>query len=198
MTRQSTTGPLASGTLRTRTHLTAILCATAALAGCSGGDETTAPIATMPALPASSAPTGPEATVKKTALDVYQGYWREMQAYYADRDGTTADLKQYAASEALASAENDAEYAHGRGRIYIGLVVVSKSTVIGTDLGSKTPKVMLSSCLDVSRWRPVIADNRKPVGLPTNRLTKYLIASTLEKWPQGWRVVRDEPQDKRC
>ncbi|MGX1267094.1 replication-relaxation family protein [Streptomyces phaeoluteigriseus] len=26
----------------------------------------------------------------------------------------------------------------------------------------------------------------------------YLIATTLEKWPQGWRVVRDEPQGKKC
>ncbi|MET9062815.1 hypothetical protein ABZX99_33950 [Streptomyces antibioticus] len=206
MTRESIAGPLAIGALRTRTRLAAlaaVVCASAALAGCSNQDDTsaaesTAPTPTAPTAPASTAPADPEAMAKKTALEVYQGYWQEMQAYYADRDGTTEALKGYAASEALASAESDAEYAHGRGRIYIGPVVLSESTVTSTDLDSKTPKVMLSSCLDVSQWQPVIADTHKPVKLPTNRLTKYLIASTLEKWPQGWRVVRDEPQDKRC
>lgn len=156
MTRQSTTGPLATKALSTRTRLIAlgaILCATATLAGCSSGDDTTVSESTAPTSAASTAPVSPappadpEAVVKKTALEVYQGYWREMQAYYADRNGTTAGLKQYAASEALASAENDAEHAHGRGRIYIGPVIVSESTVTGTDLASKTPKVMLSSCL---------------------------------------------------
>ncbi|WP_405624933.1 hypothetical protein OG933_01785 [Streptomyces sp. NBC_00016] len=116
MTRQSTTGPLAGGVLRTRTRtrlnaLAAVLCAAAALAGCSsGGDDTTASESTAPtftasAAPVSSAPTDPEAAVKKTALEVHQGYWREMQAYYADRDGTTEGLKGYAASEALAGAQ---------------------------------------------------------------------------------------------
>ncbi|MEU9272303.1 hypothetical protein AB0E04_43925 [Streptomyces sp. NPDC048251] len=206
MTRQSTTGPLASGALRTRTRLpalTAILCASAALAGCSSGDdstaaESTAPTLTASAAPLSTAPADPEAEAKETALEVYQSYWGEMQAFYADRDGTSKGLKQYAASEALSVAENDAQRAHARNRIYIGKVTVSQSTVTGTDLEREVPKVTLSSCLDVSQWQPVVADTRKPVDLPTGRLTKYLIAATLEKWPQGWRVVRDEPQDKRC
>ncbi|MEU8576424.1 hypothetical protein [Streptomyces asoensis] len=201
MTRQSITGPLASGTLRTRTRLTALtaaLCATAALAGCSSGDDTTAPTTTASATFVTPAPANPGPEAKKTALKVYQSYWREMQAYYADRDGATTDLKQYAASEALAVAENAAARAHARGRIYIGKVIVSQSTVTGTDLDRQVPKVMLSSCLDVSQWQPVIADTHKPVDLPANRLTKYWIASTLEKSPQGWRVVRDEPQGKKC
>ncbi|OQR61994.1 secreted protein/lipoprotein [Streptomyces maremycinicus] len=121
-----------------------------------------------------------------------------MQAFYADRNGTTAGLKGYAASEALAVAENAAGRAHARGRVYIGKVTVSQSTVTETDLDRQVPNVTLSSCLDVSQWQPVVADTRKPVDLPANRLTKYLIASTLEKWPQGWRVVRDEPQGKKC
>ncbi|GGQ97513.1 secreted protein/lipoprotein [Streptomyces asoensis] len=136
--------------------------------------------------------------MKKIALEVYQGYWRKMQAYYADRNGSTADLKQYAASEALEVAENDAQRAHSRNRIYSGKVTVSQSAVTGTDLDRKVPNVTLSSCLDVSQWLPVVADTRKPVDLPTGRLTKYLITTTLEKWPEGWRVVRDEPQGKKC
>lgn len=204
MTRQSTTGPLADGTLRTRTRLTALttaLCASVAMAGCSSGDDTTAaksPAPTASAAAVSSASADPEAAVKKLVLEVYQGYWSKMQAYYADRNGSTADLKQYAASEALEVAENDAQQAHSRNRIYSGKVTVSQSAVTGTDLDRKVPNVTLSSCLDVSQWLPVVADTRKPVDLPTGRLTKYLITTTLEKWPEGWRVVRDEPQGKKC
>ncbi|GAB7109548.1 hypothetical protein JCM4814A_78630 [Streptomyces phaeofaciens JCM 4814] len=165
MTRQSISGPLAIGVLRTRTRLaalTALLCTTATLAGCGGGDDTTAaeptaPTTTASAAPASTAPVDPEADAKKTALAVYLSYWGEMQAFYADRDGTSAGLKQYAASEALSVAENAAGRAHARNRVYIGKVTVSQSAVTGTDLDSKTPKVMLSSCLDVSQWQPVVA-----------------------------------------
>ncbi|MFI1445232.1 hypothetical protein [Streptomyces fructofermentans] len=178
----------------------AVICATLAAAGCSSGDGASAAESTAPTIttPTASASMDPQAAAEATALKVYQGYWREMQALYADRNGTTADLKGYAASEALSVAENAAGRAHARGRIYIGKVSVSQSTVTKTDLDREVPKVMLSSCLDVSHWQPVVADTRKPVDLPANRLTKYLIASTVEKWPQGWRVVRDEPQGKKC
>ncbi|MFJ1975329.1 hypothetical protein ACIO93_42695 [Streptomyces sp. NPDC087903] len=179
-----------------------MICASAAIAGCNSESHTTTAKPTAPTTastaPSSTTPADPQTAAKKTALEVYQGYWREMQALYADRKGTSTGLKEYAASEALDAAENDAQYAHGRGRIYIGKVTVSQSKITGTDLKRQVPKVMLSSCLDVSQWQPVVADTRKAVKLPANRLTKYLIASTLEKWPQGWRVVRDEPQDKKC
>jgi hypothetical protein len=180
-----------------------VVCSAATVTGCGGGDvaasaTSTAPTAPASTAPSSSAPADPEAEVEKTALEVYRGYWREMQAFYADRDGTTEGLKRYAASEALSSAESDAQRAHARGRIYTGTVAVSQSTVTGTDLDRQVPKVTLSSCLDVSQWQPVVADTRERVDLPADRLTKYLISSTLEKWPQGWRVVRDEPQGKKC
>ncbi|WP_405764575.1 hypothetical protein OHU34_03345 [Streptomyces sp. NBC_00080] len=135
MTRQSTTGPLAIGALRTRTRLTAlaaVLCATATVAvvGCSSGDDTTATESTAPTLTASAAPVStasadPEAEAKATALTVYRGFWQEMQALYADRNGTTKGLEQYAASETLSKAESDAQRAHAQGRIYLGKVTFS-------------------------------------------------------------------------
>ncbi|WP_327187903.1 hypothetical protein [Streptomyces sp. NBC_01334] len=206
MTRQSTTGPLASGALRTRTRLTAltaVLCAAAALAGCSGGDgttaaESTAPTLTASAAPVSTAPADPEAEAKASALTVYRGFWQEMQALYADRNGTTKGLEQYAASETLSKAESDAQRAHAQGRIYLGKVTFSDAVVTKTELDSTTPRVTLSSCLDVSRWQPVDAETRVPVTLPADRITKYQVLTTVEKWPQGWRVVRDEPQGKKC
>ncbi len=206
MTRQSISGPLAIGVLRTRTRLaalTALLCTTATLAGCGGGDDTTAAEPTAPTHHGVGRPRidGTGRSGSRCEEDRARGLPELLgrdAGFYADRDGTSAGLKQYAASEALSVAENAAGRAHARNRVYIGKVTVSQSAVTGTDLDSKTPKVMLSSCLDVSQWQPVVADTRKPVELPANRLTKYLIATTLEKWPQGWRVVRDEPQGKKC
>ncbi|MET7457838.1 hypothetical protein ABZT03_39525 [Streptomyces sp. NPDC005574] len=205
MTRQSSTGPLATETLRTRTRLaalTAVLCTTTAIAGCSSQDNTTTAKPTAPTTastaPSSTTPADPQAAAKQTALEVYQGFWREMQALYADRNGTTMGLKQYAASETLSKAESDAQRAHARGRIYLGKVTFSDAVVTKTELDSETPRVTLSSCLDVSQWQPVDAKTRKPVTLPSHRITKYQVLTTLEKWPQGWRVVRDKPQGKKC
>jgi hypothetical protein len=199
-------GPLRNASLRTRRHVVGLALACAAVAGCSSGDgdggdaasaEPTAPTMT-PSTTASTAPADPDAAVKETALAVYQGFWREMQALYADRDGTTERLEAYAASETLSKARSDAGRAHAQGRIYRGTVTFSQATVTETALDSKTPRVTLSSCLDVSQWQPVDADTGKPVALPADRLTTYLVVTTLEKWPQGWRVVRDEPQGKKC
>ncbi|MFJ9026312.1 secreted protein/lipoprotein [Streptomyces sp. NPDC102259] len=125
-------------------------------------------------------------------------FWREMQVLYADRNGTTKGLEQFAASETLSKAESDAQRAHAQGRIYPGKVTFSDAVVTKAELDNKTPRVTLSSCLDVSQWQPVDATTREPVTLPADRITKYQVRTTLEKWPQGWRLVRDEPQGKKC
>ncbi|MDQ0585801.1 hypothetical protein QF030_008069 [Streptomyces rishiriensis] len=59
--------------------------------------------------PASTVSANPEVIAKETALEIYRGYWQEMPGFYADRDGTAEGPKGYAASEARASAESDAE-----------------------------------------------------------------------------------------
>ncbi|CAL9671205.1 hypothetical protein SUDANB15_07410 (plasmid) [Streptomyces sp. enrichment culture] len=140
----------------------------------------------------------PAETAKKEAIATYQGYWQEMEKLYADLSGAGANLKQYAALAALKNATADAKRAHDHGRVYVGSVSVINPAVTEYDATGKIPNATVSSCLDISWWQPVDADTKKPVTLPTNRLTKYLIVSTLEKWPEGWRVIRDEPQDKPC
>jgi hypothetical protein len=136
--------------------------------------------------------------VKKEAISTYQAYWQEMEKLYADPTGQSSHLDQYAASAALENAEADAKRAHDRGRIYIGNVVLTDQSVTKADITGKVPNATVSSCLDISSWRTVDADTKKPVSLPSNRLTKYLISSTVEKYPEGWRVTSDEPQGKPC
>ncbi|MEU9737442.1 secreted protein/lipoprotein [Streptomyces sp. NPDC048002] len=121
-----------------------------------------------------------------------------MEKLYADRTGKSAHLDQYAASAALKNAESDAKRAHDSGRVYTGSVALTEQAVVSVNVSGKVPNATVSSCLDISNWRRVDAETKKPVTLPENRLTKYRILSTLERYPEGWRVIRDEPQGKSC
>ncbi len=169
------------------------------LTACSGtsNDAPSKPSASKPASDKPT-PTDPTETAKRDAIATYQSYWKEMEKLYADRSGKSANLKGYAASAALENAESDAKRAHDRNRIHIGQVSVGSPTVTKLDMKGKVPNATLSSCLDISRWQVVDATTKKPVTLPSNRLTKYVIVTTVERWPDGWRVIRDEPQNKSC
>ncbi|MER6851629.1 MULTISPECIES: secreted protein/lipoprotein [Streptomyces] len=121
-----------------------------------------------------------------------------MEKLYADRTGKSAHLDRYAASEALKGAEADAKSAHDRGLVITGNVTLSDQSVTKVDVSGQVPNATVSSCLDVSQWVTSNAKSRKPVSLPENRLTAYRIISVVEKYPEGWRVTRDEPQGKAC
>ncbi|MFE7909772.1 MULTISPECIES: secreted protein/lipoprotein [Streptomyces] len=136
--------------------------------------------------------------MKQQVISTYQAYWQEMEKLYADPTGQSSRLDQFAASAALKNAKADAKRAHDRGRIYIGNVVLTNQSVTKADATGRVPNATVSSCLDISSWRTVDADTKEPVSLPSNRLTKYLIFSTVEKYPEGWRVTSDEPQGKPC
>ncbi|MFE4540244.1 hypothetical protein ACFRKB_35125 [Streptomyces scopuliridis] len=170
------------------------------LSGCSSDDSTdNSPSATTsPSAPQSSKAADPTETAKKDAVAVYRAYWQEMEKLYADPNGKNVDLPKYAASAALKNAEADAKRAHDGKRIYNGEVTVVNPTVTSLNIDREIPNATISSCLDISRWKVTHADTGKPVELPASRLTKYLIVSTVERYPDGWRVIRDDPQGKPC
>ncbi|MER6405903.1 hypothetical protein ABT269_20690 [Streptomyces viridosporus] len=175
------------------------LSAVLTLSACSSDSDGKAPAETSSApAPSPTVSVDPAEAAKKEVIATYRGYWQEMEKLYADRDGTGANLKKYAASAALKNATADAKRTHDRGLLNIGDVRVSEPTVTKYDAKGEIPNATVSSCLDISQWQTVDADTKKPVTLPSNRLTKYLITSTLEKWPEGWRVTRDNPQGKPC
>ncbi|MFH9016056.1 hypothetical protein ACH4C6_32345 [Streptomyces sp. NPDC017943] len=178
-----------------------VLCAAIAVTACTssdGKDEAADESPSVTQSPASSAPADPKETAKKEAITTYGAYWREMKKLYADPTGKSAQLDQYAASAALKNAEADAKRAHDRGRIYTGSVALTDQTVTKVNVSGKIPNATVSSCLDISKWQTVDAKTKQPVSLPENRLTKYRIVSTVEKYPEGWRVTSDEPQGKSC
>ncbi|MFD9441854.1 hypothetical protein ACFWBR_27380 [Streptomyces sp. NPDC060006] len=177
------------------------LCAALALNACSssdGNDKATDESPTVTQSPTASTRADPEETAKKEAIATYGAYWHEMEKLYADRTGKSARLDQYAASAALRNAEADAKSTHDRGLINTGDVSVTKVDTEKVDASGKIPNATLSSCLDISRWRTINTETKKPVTLPSNRLTKYVIVSTVEKYPEGWRVTRDDPQGESC
>jgi hypothetical protein len=171
------------------------------LTACSspdGKDEATEKSPTASQSPTESAAADPKETAKKEAIAAYGAYWREMEKLYADQTGKSAHLDQYAASAALKNAQADSKRAHDGGNVIVGDVTITESTVTKADATAKIPNVALSNCLDISKWQTVDAKTKKPADLPDNRLLKYLIVSTVEKYPEGWRVTRDEPQGKSC
>ncbi|MGX4695514.1 hypothetical protein [Streptomyces sp. JNUCC 63] len=172
-----------------------------ALTACSssgGKDEATDESPKVTQSPTPSATADPKEMAKSEAIAAYRAYWQEMEKLYADPTAKNAHLDQYAASAALKNAEADAKSAHDRGLINTGDVAVTDQAVTKVDTSGKVPNAILSSCLDISRWQTVNAKTKKPVSLPGNRLTRYVIVSTVEKYPAGWRVTRDEPQGKSC
>ncbi|MFJ2094750.1 secreted protein/lipoprotein [Streptomyces sp. NPDC087901] len=145
-----------------------------------------------------SKPADPTETTKTEAVATYQKYWQAMERLYADVNAKNTDLKQYAAGAALKNAESDAKSMHDKGHVISGQVTVGSPTVTSVDINRKIPNAKISSCLDISHWQVIDSTTKKPVALPPKRLTKYVIVSTVERWPEGWRVISDEPRGKKC
>ncbi|MGW1533872.1 hypothetical protein [Streptomyces aureus] len=201
MTRASR--PRGRTTLRNWKSATVLLVAGGLLAlpACSSSDKTNAETgkpSAAPKSPSATTTSDPTKAAQDEAIAAYEAYWREMEKLYADPTGRKAHLDRYAASAALKNAEADAKRAHTHGRIYTGRVALTDQTVIRADAEGEIPNATVSSCLDISKWQTIDAETKKPVSLPANRLTKYLIVSTVEKYPGGWRVTSDEPQGKSC
>ncbi|MFG2631547.1 hypothetical protein [Streptomyces sp. NPDC048473] len=181
--------------------LLAVACTLTTATGCSSGkadDPKEAPSPSASVKQTPSKPADATETAKNEAIATYKKYWQAMERLYADISGKNTDLKQYAASSALASAEADAKSTHARNMIHVGEVSVRNPTVTNHDIDRKIPNVTISSCLDIDRWQVINAKTKKPATLPTSRLTRFVVVSTVERWPEGWKVIRDEPQDKAC
>ncbi|MGW6557615.1 hypothetical protein [Streptomyces hydrogenans] len=184
-----------------------LACATAVLAvGCTSNEPASPkPPATTPATATaapeptpSETPADPADTAKKEAIATYLSHWNEVEKRYADKTDKAGDLKKYAAATALYQVERDAEDFHKKGLVTTGTITVGNPTAISADVDRKVPKVVISSCMDITQWQTIHSDTGKPAVLPANRLLRYVIKATVEKWDKGWVVITDEPQGKKC
>ncbi|MER7109439.1 secreted protein/lipoprotein [Streptomyces sp. NPDC000229] len=129
-------------------------------------------------------------------MATYRQYWDEMEGVYAKAE-VTDGIKKYAAGPALVRTQVDTERMKTSGNVFTGTVDVQDPTVTKLDLNRKIPNATVSSCLDVSQWSVINKETKRPVPLPTDRLTKYISVATIERWPDGWKVIKDEPQKGR-
>ncbi|MFI9213929.1 secreted protein/lipoprotein [Streptomyces sp. NPDC053253] len=121
-----------------------------------------------------------------------------MEKRYADKTGKAGDLNKYAAAVAQIQVEKDAEDFHKRGLVTTGTITVGNPTAVSADIDRKVPKVVISSCLDITQWQTIHSDTGKQATMPSNRLLRYVIKATVEKWDKGWVVIQDKPQGKKC
>lgn len=173
-----------------------------AAAGCTSNTESpdnNAPMSQAPSATTSATPPpDPTEAAKKEAIAAYEAYWKEMERVYATASLEGTDITRYAAGPALSRPRLEAEHLRKVGRVFTGRVGLTNSTVTHTELGGKVPGIRLSSCLDVSAWKVKDTKTNKPVATPTNHLTKYVIVTTVERWKDGWKVIKDEPQERAC
>lgn len=199
--------PSKRGTLRERNRarsLAALLtaCALVGAAAC-GTDQPSdkrlaSSTASSPSPTPTTAPADPSEQTKSQLIALYRAYWDETERAYAAGTTKGTRLSEYAAGVAMASTTNDIAGQRKAGQVAIGEVAIKDSVVTAIDLDRKVPSATLASCLDIAQWELMDRTTRAKVDLPDERLTKFVMTSTFEKWPEGWRVVRDEPQSKAC
>ncbi|MGW1767318.1 hypothetical protein ACWCQL_25050 [Streptomyces sp. NPDC002073] len=164
-----------------------------------GGDEKAAsPAPTVAVAPRTSAPADPTEVAEAEAIAAYRRYWTEMEKAYAQGSAQGTALRSYAAGATLSRANYDIEDVVKSGKLIVGTVSIGNPTATAVDIDRKIPNVSLSSCLDVSHWTVVSRESRRPVAMPTNRLTRYVATAVVEKWPDGWKVIKSEPQVRAC
>ncbi len=160
----------------------------------------TTPSATVstPAPASTETPADPAEAAKKAAIATYLSHWKEVEKRYADKADKAGDLKKHAAAVAQYQVEVDAKEFHKRGLVTTGSIAVGNPTVVSADVDRKVPMVVISSCMDITQWKTIHSDTGEPAALPSNRLLRYVIKATVEKWEKGWVVIKDEPQGKKC
>ncbi|MFC9734251.1 hypothetical protein ACFWGM_01895 [Streptomyces roseolus] len=195
-----------SGTAPHRGRALALLLAgLASVSGCTSG-EPASPKPTTPTSPSSSAPASaspspesPEETAKKEAVAAYQAYWTELPKAYAVPSLEGTELKRYTAAEALAKATAGVANLKTLGQIMTGAPVLTNPTVTAAEIDKKTPHVTISACLDVLPWKVIKKSTGKPAPLPSTRVTKYVVTALVERWPDGWKVLKSTPHgDQPC
>ncbi|WUW19317.1 hypothetical protein OG521_00360 [Streptomyces sp. NBC_01463] len=171
---------------------------------CGNGDtsdssEGNTPKSSPPSSSQPAKPKDPGQVAKEQALVTYEKYWSEMKRAYAQSSTEGTDIEKYAGGLALVRVQQDTKGLKSDGQAFMGDPVVSNSTV--TRLG-KTQKgaanATISSCIDVSGWDLVNVATQKKEVMPTDRLTKYVNVTSLEQWPDGWKVIENKQAGSSC
>lgn len=173
-------------------------------AGCTsskgtGDEKSQSPAPSVSAAASKSASLDPAEAAKAEAISTYQSYWTELPKAYAVPAIEGTELQRYTAAEALAKAQAGVANLKTLGQIMTGAPVLTNPTVTAAELDKKTPNVTISACLDVLPWKVIQKDTGKPAPLPSTRATKYVVVALVERWEDGWKVLKSTPHgDQPC
>jgi hypothetical protein len=198
-TQRRSSGPRLAA-VRTRKHATALLLAggLVALAGCSDSGTDASPpkpSRTQTASPSSS-PSSTAESEDAAVIAAYTSSWDAQTAAYSKASSAGTDLKKNTTLRALFDIESDLTAMRKAGQVTTGKPVINPKVVKVTD--GKIPKATLTDCVDTTNWILIDKASKKPVPLPTTRLTKYVSTANLEKWGKTWMVTKLTAQDQSC
>lgn len=190
---------IVSAAVRTRKHATALLLAGSllALAGCSDSDADASPSTPSPTQTAgSSSPSSTADAEDAAVIAAYTSSWDAQTEAYKKASSTGTDLKKNTTFKALADIENDLSAMRKAGQVTTGKPVLHPKVVKVTD--AEIPTATVADCVDTTNWTLIDEASKKPVPLPTERLTKYVSTATLEKWGTKWMVTKLTAQEQAC
>ncbi|MEV6841009.1 hypothetical protein AB0N17_42145 [Streptomyces sp. NPDC051133] len=185
--------------VRTRKHATALLLtgSLVALAGCSDSstDASPKPSRTRAASPSPSPSSTAEAE-DAAVIAAYTRSWDAQTEAYSKASSAGTDLKKTTTLRALFDIESDLTAMRKAGQVTTGKPVINPKVLNVTD--GKIPKATLTDCVDTTHWVLTDKASKKPVPLPSTRLTKYVSTANLEKWGKTWMVTKLTAQDQSC
>jgi len=144
--------------------------------------------------PSSAAP---KAVATAEVLAAYRQYLAEVTKAYARASTEGTDIEKYSSGAALATVQSETKAMNKAGQVTTGKPG-STPEVTAISLDRTVPKATITDCMDVSRWTLVDGATRKEVGLPTERLTRYVDVISVEKWRKQWIVIEEKPQERTC
>ncbi|MFF0746638.1 hypothetical protein ACFYVL_40245 [Streptomyces sp. NPDC004111] len=172
-----------------------------AVTGCSAGPDKpeakpAATASTKPTTPATptAPPTSadPLAAEKVAVLKSYGTFLREQARAYEIVDWKATDVRQYVSGKALQQVHNDVQSLKSAGNHAQG-APKNDSKVTKITMGGPIPTATITSCMDVSGWKTVDKSG-KPLPPVPGALDRFVMVSTLEKWPNGWMTIAEKPE----
>ncbi|MFF7183516.1 hypothetical protein [Streptomyces sp. NPDC008121] len=155
----------------------------------------TTPPATTTAAPAPATTSAdPQAAEKKAVLASFEGMWTEQGKANAKADAKGTALRKYTALDALSKIENNLARMRQSGIVIRGELGHSGTAVTTLDLTPRTPKAVVTTCVDLSTYERYDTRAKKTIPLPSNQPVRYLMTIHTEKWPTGW-IVTDLQQE---
>ncbi|MFF5938982.1 hypothetical protein [Streptomyces sp. NPDC012508] len=184
-----------------RAALCAALPLALALTGCGGGDgdakgpATTVSDTTTPAPTPATSSADPQAAEKKAVLASFEGMWAEQGKANAKADSKGTALRKYTTLDALSKIENNLARMREAGIVIRGELGNSGTEVTMLDLTPKTPKAVVTTCVDLSTYERYDTRAKKVIPLPATQPVRYLMTVSVEKWPTGGWIVTDMQQE---